>query len=296
MIHALSILIPTYNNVCVELVRSLQAQAAALFNFEYEILVADDGSTDNATIERNQIINEFSQCRYIVRKHNVGRAAIRNFLAKEAKHTWLLFIDSDLHISNPLFIQNYILSEGVVVVGGLKIGGNPQIWADNLRYRYEKACEIKHNYLHRIKKEDREFRTTNFLISKQVIEECPFDENFKCYGYEDVLLGKCIADKGYHVTHIDNPILLDEYEDNYHFLLKTEEACRTLYLFRKELKGYSKLIAYQDKLNRIPFFSYILKKVYPLCCLHIKARLMGKKPNVKLYNIYKLLYYIHLQE
>lgn len=296
MIHTLSILIPTYNNVCLELVKTLQAQASALSDFEYEILVADDGSTDLSTVKQNRAIRAIPYCQYLEREKNVGRSAIRNFLAKEAKYTWLLFIDSDLHVTNPQFIKNYILSEGVVVVGGLKIGGNPQIWADNLRYRYEKACEIEHNYLHRIKKEDREFRTTNFLISKQVIAECPFDENFKYYGYEDVLLGKNIADKGYHITHIDNPILLDEFEDNYHFLLKTEEACRTLYLFRKELKGYSKLIAYQNKLHRIPFFSYILKKVYPLCCLHIKAHLMGKKPNVKLYNIYKLLYYIHLQE
>ena len=56
MINTLSILIPTYNNVCIELVKSLQAQASLLSSssetrsssqessscFEYEILVADD--------------------------------------------------------------------------------------------------------------------------------------------------------------------------------------------------------------------------------------------------------------
>lgn len=67
MINTLSILIPTYNNVCVELVKSLQAQASLLYSssdslsssshFEYEILVADDGSTDERTIEGNRIIN-----------------------------------------------------------------------------------------------------------------------------------------------------------------------------------------------------------------------------------------------
>lgn len=67
MINTLSILIPTYNNVCIELVRSLQAQASLLSSpselsskssdFKYEILVADDGSTDKATIEGNRIIN-----------------------------------------------------------------------------------------------------------------------------------------------------------------------------------------------------------------------------------------------
>ena len=82
MINSLSILIPTYNNVCFELVKTLQAQAALLSDFEYEILVADDGSTDLSTITANRKINEIENCRYIEREKNVGRSAIRNFLAK----------------------------------------------------------------------------------------------------------------------------------------------------------------------------------------------------------------------
>ena len=185
MINTLSILIPTYNNVCIELVRSLQAQASLLSSpsdFKYEILVADDGSTDKTTIEGNRIINTLPHCRYIEREKNVGRAAIRNFLAQEAHYPWLLFIDSDLHVDNPLFIQNYSQSEGDVVVGGLKIGGNSSQWGHNLRYKYEKACEEEHDYLHRMKSGDKEFRTTNFVIAKSVLKECPFDENFKHYG------------------------------------------------------------------------------------------------------------------
>lgn len=154
MINSLSILIPTYNNVCLELVRDLQAQASILSStndLEYEILVADDGSTDKNTIEKNREINELNNCRYIERKENIGRAAIRNFLAKEAKYLWLLFLDSDLKLDNSDFIRNYMLSKGNVIVGGLKIGGNPITLKDNLRYKYEKKCEKQHNYKHRQK-------------------------------------------------------------------------------------------------------------------------------------------------
>ena len=136
MINTLSILIPTYNNVCLELVKSLQAQASLLYSssdslslsshFEYEILVADDGSTDERTVEGNRIINTLPRCRYIERKENVGRAAIRNFLAREAKYTWLLLVDSDLHIDHPNFLLNYLKAEGDIIVGGLKIGGDPE--------------------------------------------------------------------------------------------------------------------------------------------------------------------------
>ena len=123
MINTLSILIPTYNNVCVELVKSLQAQASLLYSssdslsssseslsssshFEYEILVADDGSTDERTIEGNRIINTLPHCRYIERKENVGRAALRNFLAREAKYTWLLFIDSNMNVISHQYLAN----------------------------------------------------------------------------------------------------------------------------------------------------------------------------------------------
>lgn len=44
--NQLSLLITAYNKVCLEFVKTLQAQAYLLPDFEYEILVAGDGSTD----------------------------------------------------------------------------------------------------------------------------------------------------------------------------------------------------------------------------------------------------------
>lgn len=41
----LSILIPTYNDDCYELVQALALQAKALNLADWEIIVADDGST-----------------------------------------------------------------------------------------------------------------------------------------------------------------------------------------------------------------------------------------------------------
>lgn len=46
----------------------MQAQAALLSDFEYEILVADDGSTDLSTITGNRKINEIENCYYIERE------------------------------------------------------------------------------------------------------------------------------------------------------------------------------------------------------------------------------------
>ena len=103
----LSILIPTYNHVCVELVDALQQQASQL-PISYEIIVADDGSTIASTIEANRAINDYTNSRFIERPENAGRAAIRNYLAEKASLPWLLFIDSDMVVRRPDFVHHYV--------------------------------------------------------------------------------------------------------------------------------------------------------------------------------------------
>ena len=79
MISKLSILIPTYNKICLGLVESLQAQASLLSDFHYEIIVADDGSTDNSTIEANNAINKLPNCQYR-EKHQYRQSCYPQFL------------------------------------------------------------------------------------------------------------------------------------------------------------------------------------------------------------------------
>ena len=55
-IRSLSILIPTYNDPCFELVDTLRHQAEAT-GISYEIIVADDGSTSEETLKTNSAID-----------------------------------------------------------------------------------------------------------------------------------------------------------------------------------------------------------------------------------------------
>ena len=91
----LSILIPTHNDVCIELVHSLTLQAFTIDDLTWEVVVADDGSTDQKVIAANQSINNEPNSRYVLYGENIGRAAIRNFLVTQARGEWLLFIDGD---------------------------------------------------------------------------------------------------------------------------------------------------------------------------------------------------------
>ena len=79
--NSLSILIPTYNDRCVALVAALHQQAESLA-VDYEVIVADDGSTDADVVADNRRVNELPHCRMIESPHNQGRAAIRNLLAQ----------------------------------------------------------------------------------------------------------------------------------------------------------------------------------------------------------------------
>ena len=307
MINTLSILIPTYNNVCLELVKSLQAQAALLSSsteplssssvFEYEILVADDGSTDKGTVEENRIINTLPHCRYIEREKNVGRASIRNFLAQEAKYPWLLFIDSNMNIISQQYLAGYQREkESDVIYGGYQIKRDAETRERlkyNLRYIFESAGTQNGNHLQRQANPYADFHTSNFIVKQNIMLQHPFDERFIHYGYEDVLWGKNLKDNHIPILHVDNPLGYEHFIGNMSFIRKTEESLHTLYQFRKELEGYSKIINYADKLKRCRLYP-LCQHLFPLLSLPIKARLTGNKPSIFLFNIYKLLYYIHL--
>lgn len=311
MKEALSILIPTYNNVCLELVKSLQAQAALLPHLEYEILVADDGSTDLSTIQENRRINDWESCRYIEREQNVGRAAIRNFLAQQARYPWLLFIDSNMDVILSEYLSNYLkqleesnadLAKAAPIRCGVIYGGY-QIKRDdktkerlknNLRYIFESRGTQNGDYRERQAHPYSDFHTSNFIVQRSIILKYPLDERFYHYGYEDVLWGKVLKDNHIGIKHIDNPLGYDHFIGNMSFVCKTEESLRTLYQFREELEGYSKIIDYAQRLKRW-HLSYLCQKLFPFFSLPIKARLTGNKPSIFTFNLYKLLYYVHLE-
>ena len=307
MINKLSILIPTYNNVCFELVKNLQAQVALLsssaeslpssFHFEYEILVADDGSTDQTTIEDNRIINKLPLCHYIERKKNVGRAAIRNFLAKEAQYPWLLFIDSNMNVISNEYLANYQKEEeNDVIYGGYQIKKDAHTQKRlkyNLRYIFELASVQNGDYRIRQTNPYGDFHTSNFIVKRSIMLKYPFDERFFHYGYEDVLWGKTLKDNQISIHHVDNPLGYEHFIGNISFINKTEESLHTLYQFRRELQDYSKIISYANKVKSWHLYAPC-QRLFPLLSLPIKARLTGNKPSIFLFNIYKLLYYIHL--
>lgn len=254
---ALSILIPTFNDSCLTMVDTLVTQCMSLQDgdygvdsFDYEIIVADDASTDEKVMEKNATTAQMPGCKYIRRKDNVGRAAIRNFLARQASFDYLLFIDADMTIIKDRYIYNYVRARKshCVVYGGYDVPR--QDYMDlNLRYRYERACRNNHTVEKRQANPYLDFHTSNFMIPRALMLEHPFDENFRHYGYEDVAFGKELQEAGIKIQHIDNPVGFYKFEDNENFLRKTEEGIDTLVEFRGQLYNYSRLLQLAGKIK-----------------------------------------------
>ncbi len=295
----LSILLPVYRCNCVALVTELQRQCVEA-EADFEIIVADDGSLSGAfntkttyqhLIDENKVIEHLKRVRYIIREKNVGRSAIRNFLVSQSKGERILFIDGDLSLDNPSFISNYLQTKGDIVVGGITIGGSSDQWKGNLRYHYERQCETLNTVKSR-QSHPYQHLATNILVHRSVLGEQPYNEDISRYGYEDVLLGKRFQQQQVAIKHIDNPVLFCNFEENTSYLAKTEESLRTLFAFRKELKGYSRLL---DKAERIEtlHLTPLFIIAYKILSSPIKNCLIGNKPSVFLFNAYKLLCYLY---
>lgn len=302
----LSILLPSYNNVCVSLVQALQRQADALRGkldkpFRYEIIVADDCSTDAACVDANRVIGDMLHCRYLRMEQNVGRAQIRNVLISESSGDYVLLIDSDLFLCDDNYLYKYATSTADVVYGGTRIGGegfamvdneaNTENLKGNLRYIYEKKAEPSHRAAFRQLRPNQEISVCNLYARRDIMKAHPFDSRFKAYGYEDVLFGKRLAESGIEVTHIDNPVLINEFEPNSVFVKKTEEAILTLCRFEQDLEGYSNLKTKVSTLGRyIPLSLFRLW--HRIMKNKEKRNLTGPKPSLLLFKLYKLGFFL----
>ena len=102
-----SIVIPTYNrsSLIEYTINSILNQTYQ----NYEILIIDDGSTDNTSNIINNLYYNLSKVKYFYKK-NEERGAARNFGIKFSKGDYIIFIDSDdLMKSNHLsVINNYL--------------------------------------------------------------------------------------------------------------------------------------------------------------------------------------------
>ena len=288
----LSICIPVYNQDVTSLVHDLHRQALGI-SCDFEILLMEDGST--SFLEENSSLATLDRVRYVRLPQNVGRAAVRNKLADEAQYEYLLFMDCDVSPFDDSFLERYVRMEGSeVVMGGCRYGDAPLSDKHILRWRYgkereEKSAEVRNQHPYD------SFSVFNFMIRKSVFMRIRFDESLPGYGHEDTMFGLYLKRKGIHITHIDNELLHLDSTSSDVFLRKSRNAVANLYLicqregFAEDLAGGIRILRCFRWIVRFRLSS-LFAKTYPLVCSWCEKNLLGKHPNLLIFDLYRLFF------
>ena len=251
----ISLLIPVFDYDIIALVHSMKDAMGKVPEF-YEILIGDDGSS--AEYRKKYSSLEAENVKVISSKKNIGRAAIRNRLALEAKGDFLIFIDADVML--PGTAEAYMLkwlpflnNSRVICGGTLYHDSKPGDPDKLLRWKYGKWREQK-SAAERNKHPHAGFSTFNVLIEKSVFSKIRFNEELKQYGHEDTLLGYQLKKAGINILHIDNGLMLEGQESNRDFLNKTKLGIENLSkLFDKvtDKKSFSETVLMLKIYNKL---------------------------------------------
>lgn len=293
----ISFIIPTYNFICTALVNELQRQAEKFKEsqkgvFDYEIIVADDGSTDESTQKANRSINNLQGCHYEELKQNIGRASIRNQFINQARFDNIVLIDADAAICTQDFVARYWFArnEADVICGSLRNIPPPCPCRCELRYQYEKKAERKRKKQPFKRDPYLNLSTFNVMVTRSRLGSLRFDERCKEYGYEDALFGLMLKGKGCSIKHIDNPLIHTGIDTNVSFLEKIETSMRTLHKLKGIMQTYAGTTRMYNFLKRYyldKVFCILFKMVRPAILYNLKSR----HPLLLFLHIYKLGYY-----
>lgn len=287
----LSILIPTYNYNVFELAKVLNKQAIDS-KIEFEIIVLDDGSIKFH--DENNKINELEFCSYEILENNMGRSAIRNFLAKKANFDNLLFLDSDTFPIDTNFITNYCsqINKGYeIIYGGIKYQNEKPKKTQLFRWKYgikREAISVE------IRKKNPYLRllTLNFMIKKAVFKKVIFNESIPNLRHEDTLFSYNLKQQKILVEHIENPIYhlgLDEFEIA---IKKENESLIALkFLIENQLipSDYISLSKLFYRLKKMKLL-IVLKVFYKITKPLFLKNLASKNPSLFIFDIYRLGY------
>ena len=288
---ALSILVPVYNWDCTQLIKDLHFQGLVL-GIPYEIIVADDCSTDKELQGKSRFVAETHEnCRYFGLEHNIGRAAIRNFMADQSKYDKLLFLDCDAAIKDKVFLKRYmdVADKASVICGGVTHPDEIPQEGWELRYLYEKNAAYERSAGFRSQNPYLRFTSFSFMIDRDVFMRIRFDESYVRYGYEDVQFGHELEQNGVSILHIDNPMIHLGLEESASFLNKTRQAVLNAFDHKDEIGDSSKLLNHYQTVLKWKM-RWLFRVLWTFFQKSMEKNLLGPNPKLRIFSLYKLCY------
>jgi glycosyltransferase involved in cell wall biosynthesis len=298
----ISLLVPVFDYDIVAFVHSMKSALGKVPEF-CEIIIGDDGSSDEYREKYKSL--EGDGVRVINSKKNIGRAAIRNRLAIEAKGDFLLFVDADVML--PGTAEAYLLkwlpamAKSRVICGGTLYRDSPPGDPDNLlRWKYGKVKEQKKAAV-RNKNPHAGFSTFNVLFEKSVFSKIRFNEELKQYGHEDTLMGYQLKKASIEVLHIDNGLVHEGLESNKDFLNKTKlgiENLSKLYDKVTDKRAFSetvRILRFYNKLRLIRL-TRVFAGIFIRYREKMEIRLDSSKISLTLFGFYKICMFCTYRE
>jgi glycosyltransferase involved in cell wall biosynthesis len=186
-----SVAIPAYNAQKTIGQAAAQSLAQAKGSLEVEVIVVDDGSTDNTA---DVAASAGAQ---VIRQHNSGPASARNTGWKSAKGSLICFTDADC-IPSPDWMINLLEGFTDMTVGA--VAGSYDIANDNswlARCVHQEIIE-RHS---RMGSSIRAFGSYNVAIPRYVLEATGgFDPSYRTASGEDNDLSYRIIQKGWRIA------------------------------------------------------------------------------------------------
>ena len=285
----ISILIPCFDYNAYPLVSILEKQALML-KIDFEIICIDDGSFSSKN-DLNQKINLLTNSKFIELKKNIGRINNRLLLAEKSQYEWLIFIDVDTLPNEDNFLKNYIdqLNNGTLIIGGCTYK-KPDNENFSLRYKFGKFREeIKSDI--RNKNPYKYISSCNFMCKRNVLIDVLSSINTISYG-NDYVFGSLIKKMGIYINHIDNPVMIDNIDENQIFIKKTHDGLDNL------ISSYNNKIIEKHSISILKAYiildnllmKNIFIKITDLFKNLLDRNLHSKDPNLFLFDLYRLNY------
>jgi len=290
----ISLLIPVCDYDIVAIVHSMKSCIGKVPEF-IEILIGDDGSTPE--YRARYLSLEGDGVKVIVSEKYIGRAAIRNKLALEAKGDYLLFIDADTMIPGTAeaYIMKWVeaMPTARVISGGVLYHESPPGDPDKiLRWKYGRKREQR-KASERNKMPYAAFTTFNVLIDKSIFSKLRFNEELKQYGHEDTLFSYQLEKAGIKILHIDNGLIHEGLESNREYLNKTKlgiENLSMLYDSVTDKRAFSSSVTMLRIYNIIRVFrlNLILAGIFVRFRERMEIKIDSSDPSLLLFAIYKV--------
>ena len=275
MMHSVSIIVPAYNaeSTIEKCIASITESIKNTSTPEiFEIIIINDGSTDNT----KKIISNIPGVKIVNHDKNLGLPFARNSGINHSNADYMIFIDSDIVISNNWIDSMYKSihnSKNIVGINGV-IGSYPNKKLSDLdNYLFGKFRGVKNvnintplNY--------KFFVFSNTIIKRNVLNEIGFfDESLFKYGGEDTELSLRISKKypnglrklekasSYHITqksvdqYLNDMFIYGKY--NFHQIIEKHPD------YKNDL-GYGWVFSFKGRLLFNIFIRFLLKITWRL--------------------------------